>query len=62
MSRTPEVKKHNNPTPQPATGNTWVFGKDGWYMARGQWNAEYSAHLESLGYKVVKSFKKPEVG
>lgn len=42
---------------------TWVFGKvqPGWYVARWIWNKEYADHLETLGYRVMKSVTKPEV-
>ena len=40
---------------------TWVYGKVelGWYIARETWVPEYSKHLESLGYQVERSVKKP---
>jgi hypothetical protein len=40
---------------------TWAYGivEPGWYCARWGWNDAYSKHLESLGYRVVRSVHKP---
>jgi hypothetical protein len=40
---------------------TWAYGikEPGWYCARWKWNPEYAKHLESLGYRVVRSVYKP---
>ncbi len=41
--------------------NTWVYGKDGWYVAMNGWRDSYAEHLRSLGYQVVQSITKPDV-
>jgi hypothetical protein len=40
---------------------TWAYGiaAPGWYCARTGWNEAYSKHLESLGYRVIRSALKP---
>lgn len=40
----------------------WAFGivEPGWYCARAIWVPEYAKHLESLGYRVVRSANKPD--
>lgn len=37
----------------------WAYGKDGWYMAKWIWDQKYANHLETLGYRVKRSVKKP---
>lgn len=40
----------------------WVFGKvsPGWYCAKSIWDENYAARLESFGYRVRRSVKKPQ--
>lgn len=39
--------------------NTWVYGKDGWYVAMNGNKDWYTKHLESLGYRVAVGINKP---
>lgn len=39
--------------------NTWVYGKDGWYIALNGTRAAVAEHWRSLGYRVVESATKP---
>jgi hypothetical protein len=41
--------------------STWVYGKYGWYCAMWGWREWYQNHLESLGYRVVRAVKKPDI-
>lgn len=39
----------------------WAYGikEPGWYCAAQIWTQGYSAHLESLGYRTLRSIGKP---
>jgi hypothetical protein len=41
----------------------WAYGivEPGWYCARSIWDHEYARHLESLGYRVLRSIKSPAI-
>lgn len=39
---------------------TWVFGKEGWYVARWIWNKDDAERWEAQGYQVKRSINKPE--
>lgn len=40
----------------------WAFGKvsRGWYCAKSIWDEKYAAHLEEMGYRVMRSVKRPQ--
>ena len=40
--------------------NTWVYGKDGWYMAMNGTREAISARWKELGYEVAVSPYKPD--
>ena len=41
--------------------SVWAYGivEPGWYIAKLLWDQSYAEHLQSLGYRVVRSVKKP---
>jgi len=36
----------------------WVYGSEGWYVAKWIWSDSYCEHLKTLGYRVVRSVGK----
>ena len=50
-----------NTVPSADMTSVWAYGivEPGWYIAKLLWDQSYAEHLQSLGYRVVRSVKKP---
>lgn len=62
MTTTATVPAPTTKVTAPDPGYVWAYGihEPGWYVARWNWNDAYAKHLESIGYRVMRSVKMPD--